>query len=34
MLAGAAGAQIIYSAVAARQPVLHAGAVSSHFLLP
>jgi hypothetical protein len=33
MLAGGAGPQIIYSAVADRQSVQHAGAVSPRFLL-
>jgi hypothetical protein len=33
MVAGGAGAQIIYSAVADRQSVQHAGAVSPRFLL-
>jgi len=33
MLAGGAGAQIIYSAVADRQSVQHAGAVPPRFLL-
>jgi hypothetical protein len=33
LLSGGAGAQIIYSAVADRQSVQHAGAVSPRFLL-
>jgi hypothetical protein len=34
MLAGGAGAQIIYSVAAERQLAPHAGAVSSYYLLP